>query len=140
MWIWPQVKASRVSVQRWSWGRGCSIKASGHTTSAVTVVDAAGLEVLRTIPVGDDPHGLTIDSAGSSVYVANMGTGDISVIALDSYKEIKRLEAGRAPFGMALAPDGHYLYVSSQLSNPVPFIKLVAILVSKDLPQQAALK
>ena len=73
-------------------------------SDTVSVIDAATLQVVQTLPTGFEPTGVVSDSAGATLYVANRLSSDISVIDLKSGQEIKRLVAGRGASYLAFRP------------------------------------
>lgn len=76
------------------------------------VIDAASGKVLGRVPLGTDPHGVTVSDDGKLAYVANTNghketipDGDsISVIDIASRKEIRRVEVGQG----AMPHDIHF--------------------------------
>jgi YVTN family beta-propeller protein len=87
----------------------------------MSVIDAASHKVTATVPVGDEPHGVSTEPTGRFIFVANTGEDSVSVIDADTLKEQKRLVAGRGPWPMALAFDGKRLYAGSILAHIAPF-------------------
>lgn len=85
----------------------------------VVQVDLDRGQVTRTFDTGDDPHGVALDAEGTRLFVANLGSDDLSLIDLTSGGEIRRLSTGRSPFGVAVW--GERLMVSSQMTLPVAF-------------------
>jgi len=77
--------------------------------------------VVETVAVGDEPHGLVTDVSGRTLYVANAGSSDVSVVDLASGREVKRLSAARGTWGVSRSPDGGSIYVTNNLSHFVPF-------------------
>ena len=64
---------------------------------------------------------MVTDVEGRTLYVANAGSADISVVDLEQRREIKRLSAGRGAWGVSRSPDGDSVYVTNNLSHFVPF-------------------
>jgi len=52
-------------------------------SDTVSEVDAASLQVLRTLPAGFEPTGVAMDAARNVLYVANRLSDDISIVAWD---------------------------------------------------------
>jgi YVTN family beta-propeller protein len=68
------------------------------------------------------PHMVAVAPDEKTAYVANSGTGDISVIDLEVRKEVKRLAIGGVPMGMALSADGKTLFATNRTANGVAVI------------------
>ena len=80
---------------------------------SVAVIDPATNQVVSTILVGRDPHGLAFSPDGSTLYVGNNGSGTVSVVdvATLAVSGSLSLPGGGSPQGLAITPDGATLYV-----------------------------
>jgi len=72
----------------------------------LAIVDPATLQVLATVPVGDDPHEVIASTDGLTAYVSNYGFGafhSLAVIDLVNQKRLSSVELGalRGPHGLA---------------------------------------
>ena len=54
---------------------------------------------------------------GKTVYSANIGSGDVSVIDARTNRVIRAIPTGRFPSGLAVTPDGASVYVTKELSG-----------------------
>jgi YVTN family beta-propeller protein len=81
----------------------------------VSVVDAATGNVAATIPVGHTACGPSVTPNGKRLFVCNQFNNDVSVIDLDSNKELARVKAVREPTATAVAPDGSLVFVTNLL-------------------------
>ena len=74
------------------------------------------------------PEGVVINAAGNTVYVANAGTGKITVISAndvtDTYTKANEivLDPGDYPMGLALSPNGAKLYAANFYTGTVAVI------------------
>ena len=71
----------------------------------LAIVDPGKLQVLASVPVGDDPHEVIASSDGLTAYVSNYGFGafhSLAVIDLVSQKRLPSIELGalRGPHGL----------------------------------------
>lgn len=67
------------------------------------------------------PTGTSGDPRGARLYVTNEMSGDLTVIDVESRREIQRIQLGKRPRGIRSSPDGSTLYVAlsgSPLSPP----------------------
>ena len=85
--------------------------------SAVVVLDAQSGETERTIPVGSRPMDPVLSADGTRLYVCNQFDHDVSVVAMDSGKEIARVPVVREPIAADVTPDGRHLIVANHLPN-----------------------
>jgi phospholipase C len=88
-------------------------------TNTVSVFNPSTRKVTQTVVVGIYPHGIAINPAGSTAYVANTGpnTGrggsqTVSVIDVGSYTVTDTIDVGEAPQVVAVSPDGSLVAVS----------------------------
>jgi YVTN family beta-propeller protein len=75
-----------------------------------------------TINVGTHPLGVAITPDGSTAYVANEGSGTVSVINTATNIVTGLVSVGSDPWGVAVTPNGAYAYVTNFGSNTVSVI------------------
>lgn len=63
---------------------------TNYADNTVSVIDPATNMVLTTIPVGQCPSALALDTATSRLYVANAGTQTLMVIDITSPRDAQR--------------------------------------------------
>ncbi|MES2808769.1 MAG: gliding motility-associated C-terminal domain-containing protein [Bacteroidota bacterium] len=81
-----------------------------HLPGLVTVINTLTNSVVAQITVGNQPEGITINSDGSRVYVANSQTGSVAVINTLTNAVIENIPVGYYPRGICLSPDGKKMY------------------------------
>jgi len=94
--------------------------------SAVAVVDAKNLSLVKSIRVGDHPNKMILSTDGR-LFVANANTDNISVIDPVDQKVTQTISVapypdarfGSTPNGLAISPDGQTLYVANADNNDV---------------------
>ncbi len=77
--------------------------------------------VIDPITVGTSPSAVVATSNGK-VYVANSGSGTVSVISTSTNKVTKTIQVGSSPQGLAISPDGSKVYVANTGSGTVSVI------------------
>lgn len=82
---------------------GCRGESDGRTTTAV----------VRTIPVGDGPQGVAIDSADDTVYVTNANSDSMSVIDGKSGSVVSTVRGFHEPAGVAVNQKTDVVYVAN---------------------------
>ncbi|MCV7368359.1 hypothetical protein CRI77_09415 [Mycolicibacterium duvalii] len=100
-------------------------------TSTGRKIDANPRNIFSTsISVGSSPGALALSSDGKRLYVANTGSGTVSVINTDTYARIDAnprnifsttITVGSSPSALAYGPDGR-LYVANRGSKTVSVI------------------
>ncbi|MDB5157772.1 MAG: beta-propeller fold lactonase family protein [Mucilaginibacter sp.] len=86
-------------------------------TGSVDEIDAVTHTVTSTIYVGLNPVGITLNSDGSRIYVANQSSNTVSVIDVATKSVIQTIQVGLLPIALQLTPDGKTLYVVNNSST-----------------------
>jgi YVTN family beta-propeller protein len=68
----------------------------------VSVLDARTGSPIATVEVGSGAHGITISRDGRNAFVTNTYEASVSVIDLDSLKEVAKHATGKGPNGVAV--------------------------------------
>ena len=79
--------------------------------NSVSIVDIATGSITGTIPVGNAPEGIEIDSSTRKAFVANSADDTISVIDTGSRTVTGTIKVGSKPGKMGVDPSSHLLYV-----------------------------
>ena len=67
-------------------------------------MDVAGRSVSGVVGVGKTPHWVTASSDGRLAYVANEGSGDVSVVDLEARSVLATIPVGQGPRKIAAQP------------------------------------
>jgi YVTN family beta-propeller protein len=73
------------------------ILAAGSVAGYVAIYKLPDLQLLGTVPVGEDANWIRVRADSKIAFVSNRGSNDLSVIDLDALKEIKRIPVGKRP-------------------------------------------
>jgi YVTN family beta-propeller protein len=100
------------------------IYATLQFANAVAVIDTGALEVIKTIPVGIGPFGLSVSRDGSKLWVANTGSSApaISVIDLQTLESLPGLSSSQTAADVVEGAAGR-LYATAA----TPFGQLIQI-------------
>ena len=100
------------------------VYASSDYAQTVTVIDGSKNRVVTSIQACSycDPEGLALYPATGNVYVANFGTGSVSVISDLTNSIVSRLVVGNNPFGVLYDPANQQIYVANYSSRTVSVI------------------
>ncbi|MFW6125245.1 MAG: beta-propeller fold lactonase family protein [Pirellulales bacterium] len=71
--------------------------AAGSIANYVCVYTVPELDDVATIPVGTEPNWIVFSNDGRYCYVTNRRSDDLSVISVESLKEINRIKMGQYP-------------------------------------------
>ncbi len=95
---------------------GSVIYAAEPSENSVAVINAATLQVVKTVPIGSDPVALALSPDGSTLYAADFGSNFIGVMNTQTLTESTSpipLSSGAYAFGLATGTDGR-LWVLEQ--------------------------
>jgi YVTN family beta-propeller protein len=98
--------------------------------NSVFAIDPAGRRVLAEIPTGQsDSHMVAMAPDGARIFVPNIGSRSVSVIATAEDRLLSPILVGRGPEGIALTPDGRRLLVANQEDSTMSVIDTAALRV-----------
>ena len=80
------------------------------------------------------PFDLALSSDGQRAHIVYLGSGDMSVIELETQEVLAHLEVGDGPRGIVLTPDDRTAYVANSLSDDVSVIDLSTFEEIKRIP------
>jgi YVTN family beta-propeller protein len=112
-----------------------TVETSVRDNSTVSVIDLRKGAVVKEIPVGAGPNGVTVDRLGRRGYVANMRSNTISVIDVTVHEVIATVPTGAAPAFAKLSRDleGRLLAVTNLEDASVTVIDTDRLEVLKTL-------
>ena len=105
-------------------------------SNSVSVIEIATNTVIATIPVGNNPIGVSVSPDGSRAYVTNRVTtgGSVSVIETISNTVIATIDVGLSPTGLIVSPDGARVYVANAASDNISVIDAATNTVIATIP------
>jgi YVTN family beta-propeller protein len=103
-----------------------------HDPYDMTVIDTTSNSVFTWVSRGS--LAVTASPDGKTVYVGNLGSGDVSVINADDNTVIGRIAVNGQPFDMAVSPDGATLYVGIETPGHLLVIATGTHTVTNTIP------
>ncbi|MBC8164569.1 MAG: hypothetical protein H7Y20_01710 [Bryobacteraceae bacterium] len=104
-------------------GRSGKLYITADQPPSVLVVDPVKKAVLKRVDVGAKaPHMLAVTKDEKLAYVANAGSGSVSMVHLDGTGAPVVIETGGVPMGIELTHDGQLCYLSARDSNQIVVI------------------
>jgi YVTN family beta-propeller protein len=92
------------------------------SANTVTVIRTSDRTIIKTLKVGNAPHGIAVSPLGNNVYVTNEADGTVSVIKTSDHTISDTVKVGNSPRGIAVDPDDAYVYVANYADNTVSVI------------------
>ena len=91
-------------------------------SDSITLVDALGLRLIKEIAVGDEPRTLAFTPDSRLVLVANRGSANVSVVAVENFSRVADIPVGPMPYGVVT--DGRRAFVSEFALGNIGIIDL----------------
>jgi YVTN family beta-propeller protein len=92
----------------------------------VSVLDLVNFRSDRTLRVGDEPSGVTVNPVRNEVYVVNTASGSVSVISAENNSVSATIPVHKQPYSISVDAKGERGYVANSASNTVSVLDLVA--------------
>ena len=80
----------------------------------ISVIDVASLEVVRTIPTGERPRGITFSHDYGLVYICASDSDAVQVMDPETGEILHDLPSGEDPEQFVLHPDNRHLYIANE--------------------------
>ncbi len=93
-----------------------------YNSNNVSVINTATNAIIATIPVGNNPYGVSASLDGLRVYITNNSSNNVSVINTSNNTVMATIPVGNAPEGISVSPDGSKVYVANSHSNSISVI------------------
>lgn len=122
-------------------GRTVVVTAEGN--KALLTVDVTAGTVTGSVPTGQEvSHMVVVTPDGRRAFVANIGSGSITAIDLETKKHVKDIPTGAGAEGIAITPDGSEVWVTNRAEDTVTVIdasslEIVKHMGSKSFPIRA---
>lgn len=94
-----------------------------ETDSLVALVDIPSRRIEATISTGQAlSHMIRVSADGAYAYVANIGSGSVTMIDVEGRYVLRTVPTGAGAEGIALTPDGAELWVTNRAANTVSIL------------------
>lgn len=122
-----------------------TVAVTTEAAKALTLVDVEAGKVLGHVGTGQEvSHMVALPAAGGRAYVANIGSGSVTVIDLAGRKKVADVATGAGAEGIAVSADGSQVWVANREADDVVLVdpkslEVVARVASPDFPIRAEL-
>jgi uncharacterized protein len=100
-------------------------------SDTLSVIDSHRHEIMKDIPVGDNPQYVALNPDETLAYVTNMDSDTISLVDTQTFEVVDEIPVGNGPYGIAFSADGGDLfYVSNTRGNDVSIINTASSNIS----------
>ena len=85
-----------------------------RSADGIGVVDLATQKLLRVLPSGQDPEAFDVSLDGSTIYVSNEETSEMSMVDVATAAIKGKVPVGAEPEGVGVTPNGKEVWVMSE--------------------------
>ena len=123
-----------------NWLQGNRIVVTAEVNKALLIVDVTSGKVLDAINTEQNvSHMVAVSAKTNRAFVANIGSGTVTVIDLATKKKIADIPTGAGAEGIDISPDEREVWVTNRESNTISVVdqatlKVIATLDSKSFP------
>lgn len=107
---------------------------SNEKGNSITVIDVETMEVIKTVPSGQRPRGITISPSGHELYLCASDDDTVEVYDPKSMELLHTLPSGPDPELFVLHPSGNPLYIANEDDNIVTVVDVVEKRVLAEIP------
>lgn len=94
-----------------------------EANKSIIIIDVKNEKVVKEIKTDQEiSHMLVISPDKSKCFVANIGSGSVSVIDLNKAQLIKNIQTGRGSEGIDITPDGKEIWVTNRAEDSVAVV------------------
>jgi len=104
-----------------------------RSADGVAVVDLA-TRAVRTLAAGQDPDSLELSADGSTLYVSNGETSELTVVDTTSGAIRGNVAVGKEPEGVTLRPDGKVVLVAAEGGGEITAVDTTSLAVVAHIP------
>ena len=113
-------------------GSRVAVTAEGNQSLIVVDIETGTIE--KTIRTRQKvSHMVALDPRGKTAYVANIGSGTISILDLEESRLVKNLRTGKGTEGLDLSPDGKELWVANRGDDTLAIVDTETLKVEEKL-------
>jgi YVTN family beta-propeller protein len=112
-------------------GDGGQMFVSGEGADVVAIVSPYQSEVGETMIAGRTPGALAVSDSRNLLFVSNPGSGDLTILDIDTRHLSASVHVGEDPGEVLLTPDGEYALVVDRHSGNVSVIRITTVLDHK---------
>jgi YVTN family beta-propeller protein len=107
-------------------------------TKELLIVDTRAGRVAVRIPTGKEvSHMVAASPDGKRAFVANIGSGSVTVVDLAEGKAVSDIPTGEGAEGIDVTPDGKEVWVTNRAADTVSVIDIATLKVVVTLPAEA---
>lgn len=114
---------------------GERVAVTAEAQKSLIVVDVADGQVVQAVDTGQEvSHMVALTPDEKRAFVANIGSGSMTVIDLEKGERIANIQTGEGAEGITVTPDGKHVWVTNRGADTVSVIDAQSLEIVKTLP------
>jgi DNA-binding beta-propeller fold protein YncE len=92
-------------------------------------------KIVAAIGTGQEiSHMVAVPALANRAFVANIGSGTVTAIDLQSGKKLRDIPTGAGAEGIAISPDGEYAWVANRADDTIAVVSIETLDIEAELP------
>ncbi|MDT8414769.1 MAG: YncE family protein [Flavobacteriaceae bacterium] len=113
------------------------VMVTSETSQSLLLVDIESGKTDQVINTGQEiSHMVTFAPKAKRAFVANIGSGSVSVIDMVDFTLEKITKTGQGAEGVAVSPDGNRLWITNRAGNTVTVLDVASLQLLKTIPSE----
>lgn len=118
-----------------AWLAGGRLAVTAEGSRHLLVVDPYSGTIERQIETGQEiSHMVAATPDGRRAFVANIGSGTVTVVDLEEGRKLEDIETGQGAEGIAVSPDGREVWVGNRASDTLAILDSETLEIKQQLP------
>lgn len=118
-----------------AWISSTEVAVTAEATRHLLVVAPQSVEVLRAIETGQEvSHMVVVEAASRRAFVANIGSGTVTVIDLASGEKLADIETGEGAEGIAVRPGSGEIWVGNRAADTLSVLDAASLEIVAEVP------
>ena len=120
------------------WAGTNAVAVTVEANKALLLVDIESGNILQAIETDQDvSHMVVLSNDRSRAFVANIGSGSLTVIDLVGNKRVRNIPTGAGAEGIDMTPDGKEVWVTNRGANTVSVIDVMTLEITATLESES---
>ncbi len=114
---------------------------TAEENQSLLVVEVESGRVVKTIATGQDvSHMVAVTPDEMRAFVANIGSGSVTVLDLDAGQHVKDVKTGAGAEGIEITPSGKEVWVTNRAADTISILDAATLEVVRELNVKAGLE
>ncbi|TDI32608.1 MAG: redoxin domain-containing protein [Acidobacteria bacterium] len=119
-------------------GGSTRVAVTVEDSKAVLIVDIETGRVLSRLETAQEiSHMLAVTPDGRRAFVANIGSGSVTVLDLDAGKLLANIPTGEGAEGIDITPDGRQVWITNRAADTITVLDAASLAILETIPSSS---